>query len=113
MTKPRRPVSKIRHCGAQHHFVGDCRFHLSTLVNGYVVSTVGEWQPDGPGTDYVTVGVQLYETMVFRGDGSEECGFGWSGPELAVRRYVTAVEANAGHFAMVDKWNAPIEGDDQ
>ena len=24
----------------------DCRFHLNTYVNGYIVSTVGEWWPD-------------------------------------------------------------------
>lgn len=32
------------------HFVAafDCRFHLNTYVNGYIVSTVGEWFPDAP-----------------------------------------------------------------
>lgn len=24
----------------------ECRFHLNTFVNGYIVSTVGEWWPD-------------------------------------------------------------------
>lgn len=32
---------------AAHFICGfDCRFHLATLVNGYIVSTVGEYFPD-------------------------------------------------------------------
>lgn len=32
------------------HFIGsfDCRFHLNTYVNGFIVSTVGEYFPDAP-----------------------------------------------------------------
>jgi hypothetical protein len=77
------------------HFIcgSDCRFHLATYVNGYIVSTVGEYLPasqvreilagsrgvilEGKGdareADYMRkVGFEkigcdrLYETMVFR-----------------------------------------------
>lgn len=72
------------------HFVGgmNCSFHLNTYVNGYIVSTVGEYRPsfgrsasgvirETGGGEVVArrdddplekIGLdRLYETMVFKG----------------------------------------------
>lgn len=85
------------------HFIGsfDCRFHLNTYVNGFIVSTVGEYFPDEPVREILaeTRGIKLrgfgddrkhsymqkigyedigfdrkYETMVFKAQkGSTTC----------------------------------------
>lgn len=83
---------------AGHLIVGnDCRFHLNTMVNGFIVSTVGEYLPDSDTRDmlathrgkplegrgdarradwmrkfgYEKIGCdRLYETMVFKATAS-------------------------------------------
>ncbi len=86
------------------HFIcgSNCRFHLNTYVNGWIVSTVGEYLPDsavrevlakcrgikleGKGdsrerdwlskSGFEKIGLdRLYETMVFRAVTSEYSGF--------------------------------------
>lgn len=83
------------------HFIGgrDCRFHLNTYVGGYIVSTVGEYEPamvireieakclgiklEGKGDSlredallklgYTKIGLnRIYETMVFKAKRSVE-----------------------------------------
>jgi len=60
---------KVQHCGEQHHFIGKCRFHLSTFVDDKLISTVGAYVP-ARGGDFETIGYdRYYETMVFHTDG--------------------------------------------
>jgi hypothetical protein len=98
---------KLEWFGQAGHFVcaDRCRFHLHTHVNGYCVSTVGEFYPNGGREvkDMDTVGLgRLYETMVFPLD---EMGgvTDWSG--LWTEGYNDRDAANAGHAAMLDEWS--------
>ena len=111
------------------HFIGgqSCCFHLNTYVNGYIVSTVGEYAPSHvfengamrPRRDDDPVEPfgypresSLYETMVFRAKKSEETDAKWQccpwrqadGHDLDFKRYATATDAVAGHEAMLKKY---------
>ena len=113
--------------GAPGHFCGasECRFHLTTDVGYYRVSTVGEWLP-GDSLIWEEFGGELgswYETMVFPLSEAacveDGCGCGlravatWI--ELGCQRYHTRGEAQRGHMAMCEKWAAapPWQGDDE
>ena len=117
--------------GHPGHFIGgsDCRYHLNTYVNGYIVSTVGEYCPstvyergtfrarrgDDPPEPLGSGKESLYETVVFEATRREpddmDAGFKsccpWfqaSGDCLDSRRYATADDAAAGHAEMLEKW---------
>lgn len=88
----------------------DCRFHLCTEVNGYLVSTVGEYYPYGEKT-MKPVGLMpkdLYETMVFKMSGSRcKCGCGL--PDIILSalicdRYATPKEANENHMKYCEEY---------
>jgi hypothetical protein len=129
---------------AGHLIVGhDCRFHLNTCVGDFIVSTVGEWQPDsrvyeilaqsrgivleGRGdaleADYMRkLGYQeigsgrLYETMVFRAKATKEGCCPWSiadGTDLDFDGYNDAGAARLGHLAMCEKWAAGPPASDE
>lgn len=54
--------------GHPGHFIGGdaCRFHLTTQVGGFLVSTVGEYRPHSYTGKVQEVGAgYLYETLVF------------------------------------------------
>jgi hypothetical protein len=109
--------------GNAGHFICSqwCRFHLCTVVNGYIVSTVGEyvhpmrsqgnekiegeWLMKHPFGEEIGCG-RLFETMVFpvgQPCESVECGCGLptiGGDEVAFEGYNTRKEANAGHMKM-------------
>ena len=96
--------------GKPMHFIGgnECRFHLATdLGNGYVVSTVGEYQPKNDGV-VQTIGYERkYETMVFASKGECKCGCGQPGikpSELAFEGYNDAKAATRGHMALCKEW---------
>jgi len=81
----------------------DCEFHLCTEVGEYLISTVGEYYPDGRkgGMKSVAWDKDYYETMVFKWAGRCECGCGLpeiSGSEIECRRYETPEQANKGHL---------------
>lgn len=112
------------------HFIcaRDCKFFLNTYVNGYIVSTVGEYWPDretrkilakcegknikGIGEDwdanyfkafgYEKIGFnRTYETMVFKAESSGEgcCPYRMiSGEELECKGYNDPTEAYKGHL---------------
>ena len=89
-----------------------CRFSLATeLPNGYVVSTMGDYYPNGKtGQEEIGKG-RKYETMVFATTGEYEgCGCpvinDWS--ELDSAGYNTARDATAGHTEMCKKWDGVI-----
>lgn len=120
---------------AGHLVVGSmCRFHLNTLVNGRIVSTVGEYLPpegswpiyaeskrvilEGRGDElerdflkkvgFVEIGAgRMYETMVFKARKSTARCCAWeqsSGENLDFDGYNDAGDAAAGHLAMCKKW---------
>lgn len=115
--------------GASGHLcVGQwCRFHLTTQVGKYLVSTVGayvhprhsngnekaesEWlQKNWPG-EQIGLG-RTFETMVFEAGApcvDEKCGCGMpsiGGSELDSEGYNVAKDATGGHMRMCEKWSA-------
>lgn len=86
-----------------------CQFRLGThLPNGYVVSTVGEYESPSKRGEFETVGLgRLYETMVFKvRDEREACGCPIIDDlsELDMEGYNDAKSAQEGHLAMCRKW---------
>lgn len=119
-----------------HLIVGqDCRFHLSTYVGRFLVSTVGEYLPDSGTREilaksrgivlegigdyrradymkkigYETIGYErLYETMVFKAIKHKGNCCDWrqeSGSELDFEGYNESKEATKGHMKMCLKWS--------
>ena len=90
--------------GEPGHFIAvrRCCFHLTTRIGDILVSTVGCYHPRGAGDgEPEPIGHRrLYETMVFRigEDGEPD----WSNIDFT--GYMTAGEADAGHEAMLRKW---------
>lgn len=112
----------------------DCRFHLNTYVGTYIVSTVGEYLPDGPVREvlahcrgitlegkgdarladymkkvgYEEIGLhRKYETMAFRAERSNHKCCPWkqqTGSDLDMEGYNDADAAFQGHMAMCLKW---------
>ena len=111
----------VQHCGEQHHFIGKCRFHLTTFINDVCVSTVGAYFPTSRPDRMETIGLdRYYETMVFRTNGD------WSVKNLGEEGeyahpdiidfgedignadlpfgYVNSDLANNGHTTHVEYW---------
>jgi len=118
------------------HFVAsrDCRFHLNTYVGGYVVSTVGEYEPCMASREISakSKGIQLegigdarrddafkklgweqigfartYETMVFKAKKSLDkcCPFEVASLQSSdYRPYTNSEDATAGHMELCKKW---------
>ena len=100
---------KPTYCGGQHHFVGRCDFHLATFVNGFLVSTVGEYRPVSDDNTYRPLGLEsddFYETMVFATQDCEDEPQVMSWSELYCERYATPAAANAGHSRVVARYGA-------
>jgi hypothetical protein len=124
------------------HFIcaAYCRFHLTTCVGDYLVSTVGEWVPDasvrellaqsngivleGKGdareADYMRkmgfheIGAgRRYETMVFAARKADDECCPWrmaDSTELDFDGYNDAGAARLGHLALCEKWSHPHPG---
>ena len=95
------------------HFCGlsDCQFHLCTEVGDYLISTVGEYYPDGykKGRGMCALGLgekDLYETMVFRISSRCQCGCGLPNgyDNIETFRYATPKEANEKHRELCEKY---------
>ena len=103
-----------------------CRFHLTTKVRGYLISTVGEMVlPSASGGSEVNeekflsknplgeeVGYgRLFETMVFKSSKYccvKGCLCGMpviDGPEIDFDGYNTKEKATKGHMIMCKKWD--------
>lgn len=109
-------MSEIVWHGQAGHFVGwrDCQWHLCTEVNGYIISTLGEYIPNRQRN---TVGQamplglspdDLYESMIFEVGGHCPCGCGHptqSGSSLDMNRYKTPLEARLGHMKLVEEYS--------
>jgi len=94
------------------HFCGcwNCNFRMNTYVGKYIVSTVGEYLPDGRDGKRHTLGLgktDYYETMVFRARKSNNkcCPYEMSSGEVDTERYGTPEEARKGHLKMCEKWS--------
>ena len=94
---------------AHYCAANNCRFRLATCVGAYIVSTVGEYFPEGTKT-LETVGLdRLYETMVSHASSPpkiHECGCiesrgDW---ELDFAAYNDAKSAYEGHLKLCRKW---------
>lgn len=112
------PVSKWRWFGRSGHLcVGEwCRFHLSTQIGDYLVSTVGMWIPHSVAPNErieatwrkthpngLEIGCdRCYETMVFKCIGPCKCGCGipMTGDccDEFFDGYNTQLEATQGHL---------------
>lgn len=89
------------------HFIGagQCKFFKNTYVNGFIVSTVGEYRPSGK---TVEIGFErFYETMVFKAKKSDVscCKYVQSsGRNIDFAGYKTELDAEFGHYRMVFKY---------
>ena len=91
---------------AGHFICGHlCRFHLTTEVGRYLVSTVGEYiSPMTNEVDEVGCG-RKYETMVFKVIDHRDCGCpDVEFAELDCRGYNNHQDATRGHIAVCRKW---------
>lgn len=93
-----------------------CRFFLNTYVNGYIISTVGEYKPDsrvrdilGLKDEYIDVGLnRKYETMVFKAQrvGNSCCEYQpINFEQLDFDGYNDPIQARKGHYVMCEKWS--------
>jgi len=92
------------------HFIGssECQFGMTDVINGYIVSTVGDYRPPGATTMQPIGFRHFYETMVFVDSGKRcvepacECGLPLhNGRDVDFAGYQTAAEAAAGHARMI------------
>jgi hypothetical protein len=109
-----------------------CRFHLTTKIGAHLVSTVGEYYPphaterDCPDKPTTVGWERTYETMVFRVEGTCECGCGLptiSGIEIEGSGYNDPASATQGHYRTCERvasWpndsdqrHLPAKGDDE
>lgn len=89
-----RPISgeEWEWFGRPGHFIAAdlCHFHLCTRVGRWLISSVGDYRPEGPDGDLKTIGAgadAFYETYVFRlgsggGDRCEDPRCGCGMPEI-------------------------------
>jgi hypothetical protein len=114
----RRPEART-HWDKAAHFIcsADCRLGIADVVNGYIVSTVGDYRPKHLGGEVrETIGYRrFFETMVFRDSGrrctEKDCPCGnvpepsdWT--EIDFEGYQTEAEARTGHARMIEKYRA-------
>lgn len=104
------------HWDRPSHFIGSasCRFGMTDVVNGYIVSTVGDYRPEFANGEQETIGYNRYfETMVFRDSGRRceisDCPCGCVPEpadfhEIAFEGYQTEAEARYGHARMVEMY---------
>lgn len=90
-----------------------CRFHMATQVGKYLISTVGEYRPEGDGKPRRTIGAgdqSFFETYVFEAGQTcsvAGCGCGMpdiSGSEIDGERSATAGDATAKHYEYCNKY---------
>lgn len=98
-----------------------CKFVMNTYVNGYIVSTVGEWVPydrqkNFPqfyGANWMKnfeeIGLdRFYETMVFKAKRNPDNGCcpyrAVSGENIDQDGYNSADDARKGHMKMLNKY---------
>lgn len=134
------PETQWEWYGLAGHFICGtwCRFHMTTKVGRYLISTVGqyvhprhaggaemrerEWLMKHPDGEELGPG-RFYETMVFEISGTCLCGCGQpkiDSLELDTAGYKLPGPARAGHMKMCHRWAdsnrqaiGRVQGDDQ
>lgn len=92
------------------HFCGasKCLFKLNTYVGKYIVSTVGEYFPDGNKIEEIGMN-RTYETMIFKAKKSTThkcCPYVVSHlMELDMKGYNHPEDAYVGHIKLCKKWS--------
>lgn len=110
----RIPIESWKWFGNSGHFICSdrCRFHMTTLVGEFIVSTVGEMYIE-PKAEMEKIGLdRRYETMIFKKDGECGCGCGLpehNGVNLRMKGFNTAQEATEGHRSLCE-WAASDGG---
>jgi hypothetical protein len=111
-------LEEVTHWNRASHFdLEDYRFGMTDVVNGYVVSTCGDYRPPSVGGRRVDVSYgRAFETKVFRDTGSRchspncVCGGAPTGiigtQEVDLEGYPTEEDARTGHARMVKKYGA-------
>lgn len=90
----------------------ECRFHLTTLVGPYLVSTLGAMIKRENPTEMVALASSpdcFFETIVFFAREEQcECGCGLPdiGNEIDSERYKTAENATKGHMKLCTKYDS-------
>jgi len=106
------PRDRWQWFGSAGHFCAGhyCRFHLTTQVGKYLISTVGDYHPAGLSntSPAQTIGIdRTYETMVFAAGPNCECGCGLpeaAGGNLDFAGYTNPKDATLGHLELCRKW---------
>lgn len=99
--------------GYAGHFIGgrSCAFHLSTRVGGFLISTVGDYFPNGKRETLGAEKDSWFETFVFKCSGDDKNGNpvmddGFT--EIDSERYAKSIDAERGHYRFCEKyaeWN--------
>lgn len=110
------------HWDRASHFIGvaNCRFGMTDVAGGHIISTVGDWRPPHTGRIERIGCDRFYETMVFRDSWKRceiaDCDCGglpqpadWTSVDFD--GYQTANQAHVGHAAMVEKCHALKPGE--
>lgn len=114
----RIPESKWIWSGSPGHFICSrwCRFHLTTIIGGVVISSVGDYHPSHAKDTAKpeTIGCdRLYEVMVFQVTTKKPkknacqctvCCHPMNGTEIDFKGANSAVDAESNHRAMCRKW---------
>lgn len=110
------PISEWKWQGMAGHFICSdrCRYHLTTVVGDYLVSTVGDLHltPEREMESVAVNPTSYYETMVFKTAEVLVCGcHAATSREIEARYYgnVKCSEVDSGHFDMCMKY-AKIQG---
>lgn len=94
------------------HFIGSrsCLFRLCTYVNGYIISSVGDYIVNG---EVEEIGVhRTHETMVFKATKNNDteqkcCPYKMKTPsEIEMVGYSNSTDAVKGHMKLVKKYKA-------
>lgn len=106
-------TTEVREFSRASHFcaAASCRFGMTTVVNGYIVSSVGDYHPGGCDEMRAIGSGRFFETYVFRLDrfcDAANCACGLPIPadwtEIDAEAYQTEEDARVGHAAVVAKY---------
>lgn len=95
-------------CGFAIHFICGkrCAFHLGTIVNGWAISTVGAFYPNGVSWKMDTIGAgpnDFYEIAVSPCSGLDEDLNPITGEWEILERFADSRDAERAHHAEVAK----------
>jgi len=104
--------------GYAGHFIGgqQCAYHLSTRIGAFLVSTVGDYQPNGERGGRMRIGAgdnAFFETYIFRCEGEDENGdpIVSDFSEIDGERYAESIDAERGHFCKKYAHIAALNGE--